>query len=58
VGETYVPVCLPGFNSTAFVHAYVSCLDEAHGVFLALVSGAADAFHRLAGALVFGGARP
>lgn len=53
-----MPVCLPGFNSTAFVHAYVSCLDEAHGVFLALVSGAADAFHRLAGALVFGGARP
>jgi len=48
-GETFVPVCLPGFNATAFVHAYVSCLDEEQGVFLALVAGSGDAFHRLAG---------
>ncbi len=47
-GETFVPVCLPGFNSTAFLHAYVACLDADGGAFLALLSGAGDAFHRLA----------
>lgn len=49
VGETFVPVCLPGFNAGAFLHAYVACLDAQQGVFLALLSGAGDAFHRLAG---------
>jgi hypothetical protein len=49
-GETFVPVCLPGFNATAFLHAYVACLDPGSGVFLALLSGGSDAFHRLAGA--------
>ena len=49
MGESFVPVCLPGFDASAFVHAYVGCLDEAGSVFVALLTGAPDAFHRLAG---------
>jgi hypothetical protein len=85
--ETFVPVCLPNFQSNAFVHAYVNCLDEpgqqqqdsvastqqqpqhaelsqqqrqqqqqqrggssGTGTFLLLLSGSADAFHRLSAA--------
>lgn len=48
-GETFVPVCLPGFNDAAYLHAYVACLDAHAGVFLALLSGGSDAFSRLAG---------
>ncbi|KAI8476715.1 MAG: trafficking protein Mon1-domain-containing protein [Monoraphidium minutum] len=48
-GEAFVPVCLPGFNPTAYLQAYVACLDADAGVFLALLAGGGDALQNLAG---------
>ena len=36
--ELWLPVCLPRFNSTGFLHCYTSCFDRESGLILALVS--------------------
>ncbi|GMH58702.1 hypothetical protein TL16_g02667 [Triparma laevis f. inornata] len=36
--ESWVPICLPGFNETGFLYMYVCCLHQATELFLVLVS--------------------
>ncbi|CAL8471447.1 g10989 [Coccomyxa elongata] len=45
--ESFSPICLPRFNPSAFLHAYVHYLDPESGVCLVLLSSRQDAFHRL-----------
>ncbi len=42
VTESWTPVCLPRFNNTGFLYAYVGCLDPVHDIFLLLVSANDD----------------
>ncbi|KAL3136443.1 hypothetical protein ABBQ38_005698 [Trebouxia sp. C0009 RCD-2024] len=46
--ETFTPVCLPHFNPTAFLHAYVQYLHEASGLCLVLLSPHPESFFKLA----------
>jgi len=48
--ESWVPVCLPGLDSRAFVHAHVSFVDPASDLCLVLITPRADDFERLAAA--------
>ncbi|EGD78164.1 hypothetical protein PTSG_09040 [Salpingoeca rosetta] len=47
VGETWMPLCLPHFNSSGFMHAHVTYLHEEEGIFLLLLSNKQDAFKTL-----------
>ncbi|GLC37257.1 hypothetical protein PLESTB_001143000 [Pleodorina starrii] len=49
-GEAFSPVCLPHYNSDAFLHAYIHYLDASAGLYLVLLSGSAEAFHQLSAA--------
>ena len=40
--ELWSPVCLPRFNSTGFLYAYSSCLNERTGLHLILISQISD----------------
>ena len=42
-GECYMPMCLPKFNSTGFLHAHVSYIDEACTTCLLLITNNRDA---------------
>ncbi|KAL0025925.1 hypothetical protein WJX77_003954 [Trebouxia sp. C0004] len=46
--QTFTPVCLPRFNATAFLHAYVQYLDVEAGLCMVLLSAQADSFFALA----------
>ena len=54
-GENYIPMCLPGFNKTGFLHMYVSFLDlfeeqEAKGaekIAILLLSASKESFYEL-----------
>ncbi|PNH11647.1 Vacuolar fusion protein MON1 A [Tetrabaena socialis] len=46
-GEAFSPVCLPHYNSDAFLHAYIHYLDASSGLYLVLLAGSAEAFHQL-----------
>ncbi|KAL0050904.1 hypothetical protein WJX82_009701 [Trebouxia sp. C0006] len=48
--QTFTPVCLPHFNSAAFLHAYVQYLHVSGGVCLVLLSSQAESFFKLADA--------
>ncbi|KAL0025489.1 hypothetical protein WJX77_005361 [Trebouxia sp. C0004] len=48
--QTFTPVCLPHFNSAAFLHAYVQYLHVSGGVCLVLLSSQAESFFNLADA--------
>ncbi|GFR45538.1 hypothetical protein Agub_g6931, partial [Astrephomene gubernaculifera] len=52
-GEAFSPVCLPHFNSDAFLHAYIHYLDASSGLYLVLLSGSAESFHQLSAARVW-----
>ncbi|EFJ48696.1 hypothetical protein VOLCADRAFT_120834 [Volvox carteri f. nagariensis] len=49
-GEAFSPVCVPHYNSDAFLHAYIHYLDASSGLYLVLLSGSAEAFHQLSAA--------
>lgn len=36
--ETWTPICLPRFNDTGFLYAFVACMDPRHSLYLLLVS--------------------
>ena len=38
-GEAFCPVCLPGYNPEAFLHAYIDYLDREAGLYLVLLAG-------------------
>jgi hypothetical protein len=42
-GEVYMPMCLPKFNNTGFLHAHVSYIDEACTTCLLLITNNRDA---------------
>mmetsp|Transcript_9970 Transcript_9970/g.25713 ORF Transcript_9970/g.25713 Transcript_9970/m.25713 type:complete len:311 (+) Transcript_9970:1258-2190(+) len=44
--ESFSPICLPHFNSAAYLHAYISYIAD--GVCLVLLASQPDAFYRLA----------
>eukprot|EP00040_Diaphanoeca_grandis_P004486 m.29040 g.29040 ORF g.29040 m.29040 type:complete len:504 (-) comp16027_c1_seq1:169-1680(-) len=46
-GECYMPMCLPKFNNTGFLHAHVSYVDEACTACLLLITNNRDAFVEL-----------
>eukprot|EP00730_Choanoeca_flexa_P019067 TRINITY_DN9298_c0_g1_i2.p1 TRINITY_DN9298_c0_g1~~TRINITY_DN9298_c0_g1_i2.p1 ORF type:complete len:504 (+),score=118.96 TRINITY_DN9298_c0_g1_i2:91-1602(+) len=46
--ETWFPLCLPKFNSTGFLHAHVSYIDDACKACLLLISTRQEAFYNLA----------
>eukprot|EP00038_Savillea_parva_P002481 m.114717 g.114717 ORF g.114717 m.114717 type:complete len:491 (+) comp10854_c0_seq2:327-1799(+) len=46
-GECYMPMCLPKFNNTGFLHAHVSYIDEACTTCLLLITNNRDAFFEL-----------
>ncbi|DBB05236.1 TPA: hypothetical protein ACH3X3_010475 [Trebouxia sp. C0006] len=48
--QTFTPVCLPHFNSAAFLHAYVQYLHVSGGVCLVLLSSQPESFFKLADA--------
>ena len=47
LGETWMPLCLPHFNSSGFMHAHVTYLSEPDGLHLLLLSNKQDAFAAL-----------
>ncbi|GIL97018.1 hypothetical protein Vretimale_2735 [Volvox reticuliferus] len=49
-GEAFSPVCMPHYNSDAFLHAYIHYLDASSGLYFVLLSGSAEAFHQLSAA--------
>jgi hypothetical protein len=49
-GEVFCPICLPGFNPDAFMHAHIDYLDQAAGLYLVLLAGSSDSFHPLSSA--------
>eukprot|EP00041_Stephanoeca_diplocostata_P015202 m.288513 g.288513 ORF g.288513 m.288513 type:complete len:535 (+) comp19962_c0_seq1:277-1881(+) len=46
-GECYIPMCLPRFNNTGFLHAHVSYVDEASTACLLLITDNREAFYEL-----------
>eukprot|EP00043_Microstomoeca_roanoka_P015164 m.151403 g.151403 ORF g.151403 m.151403 type:complete len:518 (+) comp16199_c4_seq2:3057-4610(+) len=46
-GETWMPLCLPNFNSSGFMHAHVTYLDDENHIYLLLLSNKQDAFYSL-----------
>ena len=38
-GEVFCPVCLPGYNPEAFLHAHIDYLDKESGIYLVLLTG-------------------
>nr|XP_039258371.1 vacuolar fusion protein MON1 homolog A-like isoform X2 [Styela clava] len=46
-GESWTPICLPNFNSSGFLHAHISYLDEGCTTCLILLSADRDAFFTL-----------
>lgn len=46
-GECYMPMCLPRFNNSGFLHAHVSYVDEANTACLLLITNNRDAFFEL-----------
>ena len=38
-GEAFCPICLPGYNPEAFLHAHIDYLDREAGLYLVLLAG-------------------
>ncbi|GAX84117.1 hypothetical protein CEUSTIGMA_g11540.t1 [Chlamydomonas eustigma] len=49
-GEAFCPVCLPGYNPHAYLHAHIDYLDREVGVYLVLLAGSSDTFPQLSAA--------
>ena len=49
-GEAFCPVCLPHYNDSGYLHGYIHYLDSGAGLYLVLLAGSSDAFHRMAAA--------